>query len=74
MNEYLYECQSTKATENTQRCVKHNFYDQGVYSMLHDINLYIMKIKQAQNTMLQNGIDKDFFEVEWDKSNNRAQS
>ena len=41
--------------------------------MLHDINIYIMKIKQVQN-MLQKGFDKDFFEIEWGKSNNCALS
>lgn len=47
MNEHIYECQTTKSIVDTQKCVKHNLYDPGVYSTLEEIIMNIMKTVQV---------------------------
>lgn len=56
----------SQAIGDTQKCIKCNLYDQGLPSMLEEINRNIMKIKQVQNVMLQKKYyGKDSFESEW---------
>lgn len=41
-----------------QQCIKHNLYNQGVHTMLEEITVNIMKIKQVQNRLQKSSMVK----------------